>query len=223
MAERRMFAKSVVLSDAFLALPHAVRCLYFTLGMVADDDGFVSAPLSVLRQVLATEKDLEALIAAGYVIRFESGPLALIHWRVNNFIRTDRYTPTNCADEKRLIGIDAQKRYVLLSEREDLMQCAIPLEDSPQPRTSVAPTLEAVQSYCRDRGYPFADRFHAHYTAQNWRTPAGASFDWRAKADEWAARERDLQEAKRQEQPQRMSFDANEAWEKAVRKSYGDM
>ena len=38
MAERRMFAKTIVLSDAFLDMPMSARCLYFTLGMLADDD-----------------------------------------------------------------------------------------------------------------------------------------------------------------------------------------
>ena len=41
MAERRMFAKTIVTSDAFLDMPLSARCLYFTLGMLADDDGFV--------------------------------------------------------------------------------------------------------------------------------------------------------------------------------------
>ena len=44
MAERRMFAKTIVLSDAFLDLPLGSRCLYYTLGMLADDDGFVNSP-----------------------------------------------------------------------------------------------------------------------------------------------------------------------------------
>lgn len=39
MAERRMFAKTIVTSDEFLDMPATARCLYFTLGMFADDDG----------------------------------------------------------------------------------------------------------------------------------------------------------------------------------------
>ena len=62
MAERRMFAKAVVLSDAFLDLPVRSRCLYYTLGMVADDDGFINSPRSVLRQCGATAGDLKRLV-----------------------------------------------------------------------------------------------------------------------------------------------------------------
>ena len=40
MAERRMFAKTIVLSDAFLDMSLGARCLYMTFGMLADDDGF---------------------------------------------------------------------------------------------------------------------------------------------------------------------------------------
>ena len=47
MSERRMFAKSIVTSDAFLDMPHSSRCLYFTLAMLADDDGFVNNPKSI--------------------------------------------------------------------------------------------------------------------------------------------------------------------------------
>lgn len=63
MAERRMFAKTIVLSDAFLDMPLTARCLYFTLGMLADDDGFVNSPKSIIRQCGASEDDLRILIA----------------------------------------------------------------------------------------------------------------------------------------------------------------
>ena len=58
MAERRMFAKTIVLSDAFLDMPMSARCLYFTLGMLADDDGFVNSPKSIMRQVGASIDDM---------------------------------------------------------------------------------------------------------------------------------------------------------------------
>ena len=48
MAERRMFAKTIVLSDAFLDMPPTARCLYFTLGMLSDDDGFVNGPRAII-------------------------------------------------------------------------------------------------------------------------------------------------------------------------------
>ena len=73
MAERRMFAKTIVTSDAFLDMPPTARCLYFTLAMFADDDGFVNNPKSIMRQVGSTTDDMNILIAKKFVLVFESG------------------------------------------------------------------------------------------------------------------------------------------------------
>lgn len=106
MAERRMFAKTIVLSDAFLDMPLTARCLYFTLGMLADDDGFVNSPKSITRQCGASEDDLRILISKKFVIAFENGVIVIKHWRLNNYLRSDRYKPTVYADEKRRITAD---------------------------------------------------------------------------------------------------------------------
>ena len=42
MAERRMFAKTIIDSDAFLDMPLSTQSLYFHLSMRADDDGFIN-------------------------------------------------------------------------------------------------------------------------------------------------------------------------------------
>ena len=82
MAERRMFAKSIVLSDDFLDMPMSSRVLYFTFGMVADDDGFVNNPKGIMRQIGATADDLRVLLARKYVIVFDSGVIVIRHWRM---------------------------------------------------------------------------------------------------------------------------------------------
>ena len=103
MAERRMFAKSVVLADSFLVLPPKVRCLYFTLGMSADDDGFVGNPRSICRLCGTGTRELQLLVEKGYLYVFESGVVALRHWRVCNLIRQDRYKPTDYLKERTLL------------------------------------------------------------------------------------------------------------------------
>lgn len=60
MAERRMFAKSVIGSARFLRMPATSRLLYYDLGMDADDDGVVEA-FSVMRKTGATDDDLRVL------------------------------------------------------------------------------------------------------------------------------------------------------------------
>lgn len=104
MAERRMFAKTVVLSDAFLDMPPSARCLYFTYGMLADDDGFVNNPKSVMRQCGSTDEDIRQLVDGGYIIKFDSGVIAITAWRVNNLIKNDRYVPTACTKEKKMLN-----------------------------------------------------------------------------------------------------------------------
>lgn len=63
MAERRMFAKSVVESARFLKMPVSSQNLYFHLGMNADDDGIVEG-YSVINLIKANEDDLRVLCFA---------------------------------------------------------------------------------------------------------------------------------------------------------------
>lgn len=100
MAERRMFAKQIVFSDAFLDMPMSARCLYFSLGMVADDDGFINNPKMVMRQIGASNDDMNILISKKYVLVFESGVIVIKHWRINNYLRNDRYRETTYLEER---------------------------------------------------------------------------------------------------------------------------
>lgn len=111
MAERRMFAKTIVLSDAFLDLPMSARCLYFTLGMVADDDGFVNSPRSIMRQIGASDDDIKLLIAKRFVLIFDSGVIVIKHWRMNNYLQKDRIKPTAYQDELATLMLDKNGAY----------------------------------------------------------------------------------------------------------------
>lgn len=111
MAERRMFAKSIVLSDAFLDMPMSARCLYFTLGMLADDDGFIGNPKSIMRQCGASNDDMNILLTKRYLLGFESGVIVIKHWRINNYLRTDRYKETTYVEEKSQLYIDEKGSY----------------------------------------------------------------------------------------------------------------
>ena len=111
MAERRMFAKTIVTSDAFLDMPLSARCLYFTLGMFADDDGFVNNPKSIMRQVGASTDDLNLLLAKRFILAFESGVVVIKHWRIHNYIQKDRYKETKYLDEKSSLSVDENGAY----------------------------------------------------------------------------------------------------------------
>ena len=62
MAERRMFAKTIIDSDAFLTLPLSSQALYFHLSMRGDDEGFVNKPKSLMRTIGANEDDFRMLV-----------------------------------------------------------------------------------------------------------------------------------------------------------------
>lgn len=99
MAEKRMFTKKIVDSDAFLDMPLSTQCLYFHLNMRADDDGFVNNPKKIQRMVGASEDDLKLLIAKRFVLVFENGVIVIKHWRMHNTLRKDRYNPTQYQEQ----------------------------------------------------------------------------------------------------------------------------
>lgn len=110
MANRRMFSLDVVDTDVFLDLPISSQALYFHLGMRADDDGFVSSPKRITNMVGCNTDDLKLLVAKGFIIQFDSGIIVITHWKVNNYLRADRYRPTLHQTEKKSL-IDSENGY----------------------------------------------------------------------------------------------------------------
>lgn len=100
MAQRRMFSKQIVDSDAFLDMPQSSRLLYFSLAMQADDDGFVGNPKNITRAIGASQDDLKVLMGKRFILSFESGVIVIKHWRIHNYIQNDRYRETKYIEEK---------------------------------------------------------------------------------------------------------------------------
>lgn len=209
MAERRMFAKTIVTSDAFLDMPLSARCLYFTLGMFADDDGFVNNPKSIMRQVGACTDDLNLLLVKRFILSFESGVIVIKHWRIHNYIRNDRYKETKYIEEKSTlmlddkgaytewdtVGIplvdkmDTQVRLGKVSLGEDsLVEDKKELFTTTTTTTAEPPSLTEVYIYFRsmmDKGHASeADKFHKYNTKRGW----DCLPNWKATADLWIAR-----------------------------------
>lgn len=113
MAERRMFAKTIIDSDAFLDMPLSTQALYFHLSMRADDDGFINSPKKVQRMVGCGDDDLKLLIAKNFLIPFESGVVVIKHWKIHNYIRNDRYKPTVYKEEKSQLYLKENNSYTL--------------------------------------------------------------------------------------------------------------
>ena len=103
MAERRMFAKTIIDSDAFIDMPLSTQALYFHLSMRADDDGFINNPKKIQRMIGASDDDLKVLVMKRFIIPFDSGIVVIKHWKIHNYIRNDRYKPTVYTEEKAMI------------------------------------------------------------------------------------------------------------------------
>ena len=126
MAERRMFAKTIIDSDAFMDMPLSTQALYFHLSMRGDDDGFINNPKKIQRMIGAADDDLKMLIAKRFIIPFESGIVVIKHWKIHNYIRGDRKKDTVYPEEMALLVEKKNGSYSLKSEEP------IPLTDKCQ-------------------------------------------------------------------------------------------
>lgn len=142
MAEKRMFTKLIVLSDNFLDMPMSARCLYFTLGMLADDDGFINSPKAIMRQCGASPDDMRILIAKKYLLEFDTGVIVIRHWRLNNYLRSDRYTQTSCISELEQIATDKSGAYFKLAEIPESVPAEIPEAEETKEIEAVEETSE---------------------------------------------------------------------------------
>lgn len=208
MAERRMFAKTIIDSDAFLDMPMSTQALYFHLSMRADDDGFINNPKRIQRMIGASDDDLKLLIAKSFIIVFESGVVVIKHWKIHNYIQTDRYKPTVYAEEKSLLDVKKNKAYTLNNEciqnvyisdtqdrlgkvrlgKDRLGKDSIGEIEEPKSKAKrfTPPTLEDVIAYCNERGNSVdAQHFIDYYTSNGWLVGKNKMKDWKAAVRTW--------------------------------------
>ena len=114
MAQKRMFDKVVTTSDDFLELSAEAQCLYFHMGMLADDDGLSKNYRSYMKLVGATNEDLQSLIDKSFIYKFDSDVIAIKHWKINNTVRNDRYRPTIFQNEFSRLDIADNNEYIML-------------------------------------------------------------------------------------------------------------
>ena len=113
MAEKRMFSKQIIDSDAFLDMPQTTQLLYFHLAMRGDDDGFINNPKSIMRNAKCGDDDLKLLNAKKFIIPFETGIVVIKHWKIHNYIAKDRYKETKYKQEKSTLALDENNSYTL--------------------------------------------------------------------------------------------------------------
>ena len=215
MAERRMFAKTIIDSDAFLDMPMSTQALYFHLSMRADDDGFINNPKRIQRMIGAGDDDLKLLIAKSFIIVFESGVVVIKHWKIHNYIQSDRYKPTVYAEEKSLLDVKKNKAYTLNNgeciqngyitdtqdrlgkdrlgkdrlgkDRLELGKDSIEIvEPKSKAKRFTPPTLEEVTAYCIERNNSVdPQHFIDYYTSNGWLVGKNKMKDWKAAIRTW--------------------------------------
>lgn len=204
MAERRMFAKSIIDSDLFLDMPVTARLLYYDLSMRADDDGFVDSPKKIMRMIGASQDDFTILAARQFIIPFDNGIVVIKHWRIHNYIRKDRYEETKYKSEKDMLRLDANKAYTLDDTN------GIPLVDQrlPQDRLGkdrldkekditnviskeknakfIPPSVTEVKKYCLERNNNVdPDAFVDFYESKGWMVGKNKMKSWKAAVRTW--------------------------------------
>lgn len=121
MAERRMFAKTIIDSDAFLEMPLSAQALYFHLSMRADDDGFLNNAKKIQKTINASEDDLKILLLKRFIIAFDDGIIVIKHWRMNNYLRNDRHKPTVYQEELSMLEVKENGAYSLKIDDENMV------------------------------------------------------------------------------------------------------
>ena len=200
MAERRMFAKTIIDSDAFLDMPMSTQALYFHLNMRADDDGFINNPRKIQRMIGASEDDLKLLIAKRFVLAFENGVIVIKHWKIHNYIRKDRYHPTLYQEEKQSIDVKDDGSYTdhlnLLPTsgqpdgNQRLTEDRLGKDRLGKSKRFTPPSREEVQAYCMERGNQVdADAFIDFYTSKGWMVGKNPMKDWKVCVRTWEKRD----------------------------------
>jgi len=215
MANRRMFAKTIIDSDAFLDMPPSTQVLYFHLAMRADDDGFINNPKTIMRIVGAKDDDIKLLVAKRFIIPFDSGVVVIKHWRIHNYIQTDRYTETKYIDEKNQLIINKKNGYSLkqiglLDDENDnvyildtqdrlgkdrLGKDRLELErDKNKATRFIKPTIDEVKTFLNEQEYEtdidrYADRFYNFYESKEWKVGKEKMKDWKAAIRGWLSRD----------------------------------
>ena len=209
MAERRIFTKKITESDAFLDMPMSTQCLYFHLNMTADDDGFVNNPKRIQRLIGANDDDLKLLIAKNFVLIFESGVIVIKHWKMHNYIQSDRYKPTDYADEKSMLYMKPNKSYTL-DENAMYTKCIQNVsvgkdrlgkdsidkykekeisKDISKKKNFVPPSVEEVREYCLSVGSKVdAEAFVAFYNSKDWMIGKNKMKNWKSAIVTWEKR-----------------------------------
>ncbi len=177
--------------------------------------------------VNASGDDLKLLMAKGFVIPFDSGVCVIRDWKVNNYIQSDRYTPTLYMEEKKHLSckksgqydysdtpciqsvpeLDTQGRVV---EDRRVKSKSVKAASPPRASRFTPPSVEEVRVYCAERKNSVdPERFVDFYASKGWLVGKSRMKDWRAAVRSW---ERSDSQQKMTNKDKIRSYDADESF-----------
>lgn len=199
-----MFAKTIIDSDAFLDMPLSTQALYFHLAMRADDEGFVNNPKKIQRMIGASDDDCRILASKRFILTFQSGIIVIKHWKIHNYIQSDRFKETVYLEEKTMLALDDNKAYTERIQdvstldtqysigKDSIVKSSIEKKVAEAPlscKRFVKPTLEEVKEYCLSRKNNIdAQQFIDFYESKGWKVGNQSMKDWKACVRTWEQR-----------------------------------
>ena len=231
----RIIKESTFSSDKIAALSDFEFRLWVGLITQADDAGRGDARPAIIKgRVFAlrervTIKDIDtalhALAAAGCVSLYTVGGkpyYAFPGWAAHQRVRDVK--PKFPAPEDGILTDCGELPQIAADCRLNPIQS----ESNPNPKESVRavrftpPTLDEVKEYCRERGNGIdAEKFCAYYGANGWKVGKNPMKDWRAAVRSWEKNRFESNKSAKSDVATQ-SFDANEAFAKAMQRSYGE-
>ena len=236
MAERRMFSKTIIDSDAFLDMPLSTQALYFHLSMRADDEGFVGNPRKILRMIGASEDDIKILIMKRFILTFDSGIVVIKHWKIHNYIQNDRFKETTYLEEKATLTLDGKRAYTECIQDVSKLEAQVSIgkdsigKDSIEEdkkgkkhKVFVPPTYEEVLEYAKEKGREdIAKEFFDYFTVGEWVDSKGNKVkNWKQKFITWCSRN-EIKIEKKPEKARYGNFDVNDAFAMAIKRGQND-
>ena len=203
----------IIDSDAFLEMPLSTQALYFHLSMRADDDGFLNNAKKIMKLINANNNDYDILLSKRFIIQFPDGICVIKHWRINNYLRSDRYKETLYVDEKSMLKIKNNGSYTLndnvgipncyqtdTNQLPDCSHCIPSIDKSSIDKSSIdksssrftPPTLDEVRNYCKERNNTVdCERWYDFYESKGWMIGKNKMKDWKAAVRTWEKKSKD--------------------------------
>lgn len=111
MASKRMVAKDICQSDAFLDLPHESQLVYFQLVLSADDRGYISNVKSLFRQLGLQDTAIKPLVEERFILVRGENLLLVKGWRIHNALSLGKLTETKHVEDLATLFLDENQSY----------------------------------------------------------------------------------------------------------------